>query len=252
MKTNKRIRTVLYEDQRLSSAELEVLHTPAMQRLYGLRQLGLTDRVFIDASHARIHHVVGVLEQVDKLVSSIVNNLENSKSRTLRIGSSPADRKCFPAKELADLVDKRKPVVRLIGLLHDLTHAPFGHTVEDEIQLVKTKHDEPARQADAFYRLLCQLVSWLSLEARGPEFKKFPKCLKPFLSHAANAKLPDSADVGALGKYLLSDTSSVRPDTVWRLSRYDVIGANELCDDSSASPGSPSQAEFTRKAPTDG
>jgi HD superfamily phosphohydrolase len=222
MKTNKRIRTVLYEDQRLSSAELEVLHTPAMQRLYGLRQLGLTDRVFIDASHARIHHVVGVLEQVDKLVSSIVNNLENSKSRTLRIGSSPADRKCFPAKELADLVDKRKPVVRLIGLLHDLTHAPFGHTVEDEIQLVKTKHDEPARQADAFYRLLCQLVSWLSLEARGPEFKKFPKCLKPFLSHAANAKLPDSADVGALGKYLLSDTSSVRPDTVWRLSRYDV------------------------------
>src|SRR5690348_14940007 len=78
--------TVLYGDQRLSPAELEVLHTPAMQRLHGLRQLGLADRVFIDASHSRIHHVVGVLEQAGKLVSAIAANLERS-DRTLRFGS---------------------------------------------------------------------------------------------------------------------------------------------------------------------
>jgi HD superfamily phosphohydrolase len=53
-----------------------------MQRLYGLRQLGLADRIFIDASHARIHHVVGVLQQVDKLVFAIINNLRRS-SRVL-------------------------------------------------------------------------------------------------------------------------------------------------------------------------
>ena|SRR5207249_5077093 len=78
MKTTKGIRTVLYGDQRLSSAELEILHTPAMQRLYGLKQLGLADRVFIDALHSRIHHVVGVLQQVDKLVFAIVNNLNGA------------------------------------------------------------------------------------------------------------------------------------------------------------------------------
>jgi HD superfamily phosphohydrolase len=103
--------------------------------------------VFIDASHARIHHVVGVLQQVDKLVLAIINNLRRSR-RSLRIGSSAGNHETFPASKLAMLVRKRKPVIRLIGLLHDLTHAPFGHTVEDEIQLVGTKHDEPARQAD--------------------------------------------------------------------------------------------------------
>jgi len=62
-----------------------------------------------------------------------------------------------------------------------LTHAPFGHTVEDEIRLVGTKHDEPARQADAFYRLLCQLIAWLWAEVDGPGFEECPE-LKAFLS----------------------------------------------------------------------
>ena len=105
----------------------------AMQRLYGLRQLGLTDRVFIDASHARIHHVVGVLHQVDKLISAIETNLKRS-NRPLRIGAKGSHQD-FSALYLATFVQKRRPVVRFIGLLHDLTHAPFGYTVEDEIRL---------------------------------------------------------------------------------------------------------------------
>lgn len=221
MKANKRIRTVLYEDQRLSSGELEILHTPAMQRLYGLRQLGLTDRVFIDASHARIHHVVGVLEQVDKLVSAIIHNLGQSK-RELLIGSSSEDIKRLSSKELVEFVRERKPVMRLIGLLHDLTHAPFGHTVEDEIQLVRTKHDEPMRQADAFFRLVCQLLAWLAIEAKGLEYDGFPKQLKPFLSHGTNSRFPDAAQVGMLAKSLLTDKGTIRADTSWRLSRRDV------------------------------
>jgi HD superfamily phosphohydrolase len=221
MRTNKRIRTVLYGDQRLSSAELEVLHTPAMQRLYGLKQLGLADRVFIDASHARIHHVVGVLQQVDKLVYAIINSLRRS-DRTLRIGASKDAQQTFPATKLAIFVRKRRPVIRFIGLLHDLTHAPFGHTVEDEIRLVGTKHDEPARQADAFYRLLCQLVAWLSVEANGPDFEHFPESLKPFLSQGASAKLPDPSEVGGLARRLLSEVDESKAKLCWRLSCRDI------------------------------
>jgi len=221
MKTGKRIRTVLYGDQRLSPAELEVLHTPAMQRLYSLKQLGLTDRVFIDASHARIHHVVGVLQQVDNLVFAIVNNLRHS-SRTLTIGARSDTHESYPASKLATMVRKRRPVIRFIGLLHDLTHAPFGHTVEDEIRLVGTKHDEPARQADAFYRLLCQLVAWLWVEANGPESKEFPDSLRPFLSQGANAKLPDPVEVGGLAKRLLCEVSRAKAKMCWRVSVRDV------------------------------
>jgi len=190
-----------------------------MQRLYGLRQLGLTDRVFIDASHSRIHHVVGVLHQVDKLISAIETNLKRS-NRPLRIGTKD-NHKNFGAPYLATFVQQRKPVVRLIGLLHDLTHAPFGHTVEDEIRLVGTKHDEPARQADAFYRLLCQLIAWLWAEANGPGFKECPE-LKPFLSQAAEKKTPDASKVAALARRLLLEVDPSRARACWRLSQIEI------------------------------
>ena len=58
----------------LNPGEIDLLHTPALQRLYDLHQLGLTDRIYVDASHSRFHHVVGVLEQADKIVDAIVGN----------------------------------------------------------------------------------------------------------------------------------------------------------------------------------
>lgn len=228
MKAMKRIRTVLYGDQRVSAAELEVLHTPAMQRLYGLRQLGLTDRVFVDASHSRFHHVVGVLLQTDKLVSAIVTNLQRS-DRKLSVGPTRGAQVRISAKEMAAQVTARRPVIRLIGLLHDLTHAPFGHTIEDEIQLVRTKHDDPARQADAFYRLLCQLAAWLAVDACGVTGSdddtntiSLPSSLRPFLGQGANSPLPPPATVAALLKRLLTEVSAERSAACWRLRTADV------------------------------
>jgi HD superfamily phosphohydrolase len=89
MKLNKRIRTVLYDDQRFSSAELELLHTPAFQRLYDLHQLGLTDRIFIDASHSRLHHVVGVVEQATNLMTSLARNLRSKPDVRLDYTGGP-------------------------------------------------------------------------------------------------------------------------------------------------------------------
>jgi HD superfamily phosphohydrolase len=73
----RRIRTVEHGDQVLEATELDLLHTPALQRLYQLHQLGFSDRVFIDASHSRMHHVVGVLQQVENILNAIVQNLES-------------------------------------------------------------------------------------------------------------------------------------------------------------------------------
>jgi HD superfamily phosphohydrolase len=162
MKKTRRIRTVLYDDQRIEATELDLLHTPSLQRLYDLHQLGLTDRVFIDASHSRLHHVVGVIEQVEKLVDAVSQNLMSNPDRVLAYADGALPRY---ASEWAEYVSKRRPAVRLMGLLHDLTHSPFGHTLEDEIQLLPTKHDEPDRQASAFFRLLCQWIFWLIRDA---------------------------------------------------------------------------------------
>jgi dGTP triphosphohydrolase len=204
-KQNKRIRTTLYGDQQLSIAELEVIHTPAMQRLYGLKQLGLTDRIYIDASHSRIHHVVGVLHLVDIIVDSIISNLPRRKS-ALKIGSRSGGNRLLGFDELIRLVENRRPVIRFVGLLHDLTHSPFGHTVEDEIRVVVSKHDDPDRQSDAFYLLLCQLVAWLSLESHGPNWS-VTAGLERFLSQGAMESAPQGEGRDLPSARLLGETA---------------------------------------------
>lgn len=170
MKFNKRIKTVLYADQKFSSAELELLHTHSFQRLYELHQLGLTDRVFIDASHSRLHHVVGVVEQATNLMAALQSNLKRKPNVEFEYSEAiPNNKK--NAKDFARLISKRVPIVRLMALLHDLTHAPYGHTLEDEIHLIKEKHDEPARQADSFYRLQLQFFGHLSRNSADSESK---------------------------------------------------------------------------------
>jgi HD superfamily phosphohydrolase len=39
--------------------EMEILHTPVVQRLYDLKQLGFADRVFPEAVHSRFNHILG-------------------------------------------------------------------------------------------------------------------------------------------------------------------------------------------------
>ena len=160
----RRIRTILYGDQAIEATELDLLHTPALQRLYDLHQLGLADRVYVDASHSRLQHVIGVLAQVDNIIQAIAANLSRRKQRNLEFRNSDGTITTMTAVDLSHYVRKRKRAARLMGLLHDLTHAPYGHTLEDEINLQAQKHDHPARQADAFFRLICQYIGWLAIE----------------------------------------------------------------------------------------
>jgi HD superfamily phosphohydrolase len=159
MNLNRRIRTLLYEDQLFTDFEIDLLHTPALQRLYDLHQLGYTDRVFVDASHSRLHHVVGVVEQADKIILAIARNLRKHPTAEYRFGDEKPG--VLTGAQLSRLTRKRRAVVRLMGLLHDLSHTPYGHTLEDEIRLIRQSHDQPERQADAFYRLVIQYLAWV-------------------------------------------------------------------------------------------
>jgi hypothetical protein len=222
MSKPKRLRTILYGDQRVSPGELDLLNTPALQRLYELHQLGLTDRVFIDASHSRLHHVIGVLEQTEKITNAIVRNLKKDPQKTVACG--PQGEQEFSHLDLASMLDRRKPVVRLIGLLHDLTHAPYGHTVEDEINLAVCKHDEPKRQADSFYRLLCQYLGWLALDAgltearMGLDALEVPSDLLRFLAEPDCDPPSDWVEVAVFASQMLSAFRSHPNCIFWRLS----------------------------------
>ena len=158
------IRTRLYGDQEFSRFELELLHTPILQRLYGLKQLGFTDKVYPDAVHARFNHILGVVEVVERMANRLVSWLRSNSAAEFEYGEPlPPDPKKWKslrvtASVLADNLRSSTGVLRLMALLHDITHAAFGHTLEDEVNVFNEKHDDPARQVRFFNALVAQLL----------------------------------------------------------------------------------------------
>src|SRR2546428_682572 len=84
---------------RLDPLTLDLLETLELQRLNSIRQLGLTYLVFPGANHSRVEHYLGV------------GHVAGEMARVL---------------ELSD--DERK-LVQAAGLLHDVGHGPFSHTL---------------------------------------------------------------------------------------------------------------------------
>ncbi len=79
---------------------LDVLDRPEMQRLRTVRQLGLGCLVFPGANHTRFEHCLGTYHLAGRMAEAI--GLDSDDSRA----------------------------VRMAGLLHDVCHPPFSHTLE--------------------------------------------------------------------------------------------------------------------------
>jgi HD superfamily phosphohydrolase len=95
---------------------VRLVDTREFQRLRGVRQLGTASFVYPGAVHTRFDHSLGT---------------------------------CWLASRLLDLLGieldhKERLAVLAWALLHDVTHVPFGHTLEDERRIFE-RHDTPAR-----------------------------------------------------------------------------------------------------------
>lgn len=109
-------------DVLLNKLEVAIVNTKEFQRLRKVRQLGTTYMVYPSAVHTRFEHSLGVLKQADEIIKNIRDNLHSSKTEKY---ISPED----------------EQIVRLIALLHDIGHMPFGHTIEDEFGVFRS-HDK--------------------------------------------------------------------------------------------------------------
>jgi HD superfamily phosphohydrolase len=166
----KTVRTTLYGDQEFTLWEMEILHTPIVQRLYHLKQLGFADKVFPDAVHSRFNHILGVAEMAERMVGRVEKWLRSQRDRMLTFSIDrtsmpigPAENAQISGDHLADLLHQRCASIRLMGLLHDVTHAAFGHTLEDEVRIFTEKHDDTQRQLRFFDALTAQLFYiWLT------------------------------------------------------------------------------------------
>ena len=120
------IRDPVHGDVYLSHEEIAVLDTPEMQRLRGVKQLGTAYLVFPGAVHTRFDHSIGTLHMAARLIEAINRSFELDPKAC--VGVSEAEAR----------------VIRMAALVHDVTHIPFGHSIEDQDAILR-RHDSAYR-----------------------------------------------------------------------------------------------------------
>lgn len=105
---------------------MRLLDTPEFQRLRGVKQLGFAYLVFPGATHTRFEHSIGTLHMCEQLLQAADKNAAKFPSVCLRISA------------------EERRILRIAALLHDVTHIPFGHNIEDQTGLLP-RHDRPER-----------------------------------------------------------------------------------------------------------
>jgi len=131
------IRDPIHGDITLNSAEAEILDCADVQRLRGIKQLGTASLVYPGCVHTRFDHSLGTNALAKRIISG------------LRTGGAEVD---------PDL----ERIIGVAALLHDVTHVPFGHTLEDERRLFP-RHDKGLRLDKLFAGPLGDCLSRLGL-----------------------------------------------------------------------------------------
>ena len=108
-----RVRDAVCGDIIFDELQEYCIRSQTFQRLHRIKQLGNTFQVYPSAMHTRFEHSLGVCYQVKRLLSQP---------------------RFFPRKYKPD-ADKRK-LIELAGLLHDLVHTPFKHTLDRDVALL--------------------------------------------------------------------------------------------------------------------
>jgi hypothetical protein len=65
--------------------EVCLLNSPLLQRLRGVRQLGLANLVYPGACHSRLEHSLGVLEAAERMIRALERNARTPMFRELGI-----------------------------------------------------------------------------------------------------------------------------------------------------------------------
>ncbi|MBI3817122.1 MAG: HD domain-containing protein [Planctomycetes bacterium] len=125
------VRDAVHGDVYLTSEEIAVLDTPQMQRLRGVRQLGTAYLVYPSAQHSRFEHAIGVAEVSRRMIEAVQRNAD----------LEPADLLGIPEREAR--------IIRIAALVHDCTHIPYGHGIEDQTGLFP-RHDSAYRYEERF------------------------------------------------------------------------------------------------------
>lgn len=127
---DKIIRDAVHGDMLFTREEIELIDTPQMQRLRGIKQLGASSLVYPGAVHTRFEHSLGTCWIAKRIIEAI-------------------RRSCAAAALLSPIDPHAERVICAAALLHDVTHIPYGHTFEDERRIFE-RHDENKKRTHYF------------------------------------------------------------------------------------------------------
>jgi HD superfamily phosphohydrolase len=105
----KRVSDVIHGPIGLSQLELDLIQSPAFQRLRGIKQLGLAYYVYLSADYSRFSHSLGVCHVTGQILSAL----------------------CSSGVQIDEAEVQR---YRLAALFHDVGHYPFSHATEIAIK----------------------------------------------------------------------------------------------------------------------
>ncbi len=108
-----RVRDAVVGDIILNEWEERCVRTPAFQRLHRVKQLGNAFHAYPSAMHTRFEHSLGVCHQIKKLFSQPRFFYQGLK-----------------------VDEEEKRLVQLGGLLHDIVHTPFKHTLDRDTGII--------------------------------------------------------------------------------------------------------------------
>ena len=161
-------------DVMLNKMEVEIIDTEFFQRLRFVNQLGSTNTAYPSANHTRFEHSLGVLKKADIMIRKIESNKH----------SEPKERK---------ITIEEEQIIRLLALLHDIGHMPFGHTIEDEFNIFQS-HDKHESRWQYFLGETSD-IGKIIIRYQGKEFYerffRLIKCEKDFKGFGEDAFMYD-------------------------------------------------------------
>ena len=111
----------------VTEQELKIINSAPFQRLRNIRQLATTYLVYHGAEHTRFGHSIGVMHLTSRVFDSVTRKNPNLFSDDY--------------EENEKKVKWYRQLLRLIGLTHDLGHAPFSHASEELFKQGKEHED---------------------------------------------------------------------------------------------------------------
>lgn len=160
----KRIRIFPDRDLRASILEMSMIDTRIFQRLRNTKQLGNSNISYPTAEHSRFSHSLGVLYWSSKILAYLKDN-HNASNNLPKLEEMNESVRTYLKEKLPDIPSSIftteyflglswfEQLVRMYALLHDLSHVPFGHTLEDQAKLFERHDDDIPRLKFVFDKL---------------------------------------------------------------------------------------------------